>query len=354
MADDFKYHIHHHGSLVVPADLAAARVAHAGGQIDDQSLADAVEQAIADTLLRQRRLAVAALSDGEFRRRNDLSVAYDAIEGFSEPGPSTPVAELVGPAHAAEVRVLLGTPTARRRLVPEEGAQLGALTYRPTMIALPSPGFLTALTAAPGQSAADGFAEILRAEVTALAAEGVDYVLLRNPALAFLLVAEGRAAAEKLGIDVDKTIATILEADTAAVTDLDAPANFRVGLDLTSAGQARGPWDRAAVESFLAAQPFGRLCVDFPADQAHRFPLDLVPSGLVMSLGVVDIADPELEDVDALVDRIDETAKTMDIDDIAISTNGGFHVVGAAAAPYEQGKLQRVEMVARYFWGNEL
>lgn len=345
MADDFKYHIHHHASLVVPPELAKARAAH--GTIDDEVLAAAIEEA----LLRQRRLALAALSDGEFRRRNDLSVAYDAIEGFSEPGPSTPVAELVGRAHAAEVRVLLGAPTARDRLVPAEGAQLGALTHRPTMIALPSPGYLTALTAAPGQSTA-GFADILRAEITALAAEGVDYVLLRNPALAFLLVSEGRAAATKLGIDADKTIAVILEAESAAVSDLDVPANFRVGLDLTSAGHAKGPWDRVAVETFLAAQPFGRLCVDFPA--TNHFPLDLVPPELVMSLGMVDITDPTLEDVDALVDRVDEATKLIDIDDIAISTNGGFHVVGDRAAAYENAKLQRVEMVARYFWGNEL
>lgn len=347
MADDFKYHIHHHASMVVPPELAKARTAK-----DDQELVAAMESAIADTLLRQRRLALAALSDGEFRRRNDLAPAYDGIEGFSATGVSTPVAELVGPAHASEVRVLLGTPTARGRLVPEEGAQLGALTHRPTMIALPSPGFLTALTAAPGQPAAEGFAEILRAEITALAADGVDYVLLRNPALAFLLTGEGRATATKLGIDADTTIATILTAEAAAVTGLDAPENFRVGLDLTTAGQAHGPWDRAAVKAFLAAQPYRRLCVDFPAE--HQFPLDLVEPGLVMSLGVIDIADPALEDVGVLVDRIDEAAKVLDIDDIAISTNGGYHVAGAAAAPYEHAKLQRVEMVARYFWGNEL
>lgn len=352
MADDFKYHIHHHASLVVPAELAQVRADHADGKTDDDALADAVEPAIADTLLRQRRLALAALSDGEFRRRNDLAPAYDAIDGFGDPGATTAISELVGPAHAAEVRALAGTPVARGRLVPEEGAQLGALTHRPTMIALPSPGFLAALG---GQDAAGpALAEILRSEIAALAAEGVDYVLLRNPALAFLLVADGRAAAQRLGIDPDKTISVILEAEAAAVTGLDVPENFRVGLDLTSAGHARGPWDRAAVQSFLGAQPFGRLCVDFPADAAHRVPLDLVPSGLVMSLGVVDISDPEMENVDELVDRVDEAAKAVDIDDIAISTNGGFHVVGAAAASYEYGKLQRVEMAARYFWGNEL
>jgi 5-methyltetrahydropteroyltriglutamate--homocysteine methyltransferase len=352
VADDFKYHIHHHASLVVPADLAQARADHAAGTIGDDALSDAVESAIADTLLRQRRLALAALSDGEFRRRNHLSPVYDAVDGFGEPGAATVIGELVGPAHAAEVRALTGTPVARGRLVPEEGAQLGGLTHRPTMIALPSPGFLAALG---GQEAAGAaMAEILRSEIAALAAEGVDYVLLRNPALAFLLVADGRAAAQRLGIDPDKTISVMLEAEAAAVAGLDVAENFRVGLDLTSAGQARGPWDRAAVQAFLAAQPFGRLCVDFPADPDRRFPLDLVSPGLVMSLGVVDISDPEPEDVDELVARVDEAAKTIDIDDIAISTNGGFHVVGAAAAPYEHGKLQRVEMAARYFWGNEL
>lgn len=345
MADDFKYHIHHHASLVVPAELAQARTAG-----DEEALAQAVESAIADVLLRQRRLALSALSDGEFRRRNDLAVAYDTIEGFGEPGAMTPLAELVGPAHAAEVRRLVGTPAARGRLAGQEGTQLGALTHRSTMVALPSAGYLAALTA-PGEDGG-ALAAIIRAEIEALAADGVDYVLLRNPAFAFLLTADGRASAQRLGIDPDKTVATMHAAESAAVADLDVPVNFRVGLDLTTAGQARGPWDTAAVREFLAAQPFGRLCVDFPVDD--HFPLELVPAGLVMSLGVVDIAGPALEDVDALVDRIDEAAKVMDVDDIAISTNGGFHVVGAAAAEYEHAKLQRVEMVARYFWGNEL
>jgi hypothetical protein len=46
----------------------------------------------------------------------------------------------------------------------------------------------------------------------------------------------------------------------------------------------------------------------------QAFPLDLVPVGLVVSLGVVHVSTPELED----------------------------------------SKLQRVEMTARYFWGNDL
>lgn len=350
MGDDFSYHIHHHASLVIPPDLAQARISHAHKGIDDQTLAAAVKSAITDVFLRQSRLGLTAWSDGEFRRRNDLSVAYDAIEGFGAP-LSTPVAELIGPAHAAEVRPLLGTPAARGRLVQEEGAQLGALLHR-TMIALPSPGFLMALTAAPDQSAAAGFAEILRAEILELVADGVDLVLLRNPVLAFLLVAKGRAVAEKLGIDVAATIAAVMEIEVAAA-DLDVPKNFQVGLDLTTAGHARGPWDRSAVHTFLATQPYGRLCVDFPADPADQFPLDLVPPDLVMSLGIVDITEPKLENVGVLVDRVEEVARVIGTDDLALSANGGFHIVGDAAAPYEQDKLQLVETVARYYWSDE-
>ncbi|RCW46100.1 hypothetical protein DFQ14_102402 [Halopolyspora algeriensis] len=61
-----------------------------------------------------------------------------------------------------------------------------------------------------------------------------------------------------------------------------------------------------------------------------------------------------VENVDGLAARIDVAATIMDVDDIAISTNGGFHVVGSAAAESEHAKLQLVEMVARYVWGNEL
>jgi 5-methyltetrahydropteroyltriglutamate--homocysteine methyltransferase len=68
----------------------------------------------------------------------------------------------------------------------------------------------------------------------------------------------------------------------------------------------------------------------------------------------VDIGDPALETVEELVARIDDAAELVTVDDIAISTNGGFHAVGTASPDHQRAKLQRVEMVARYFWGNEL
>ncbi|MDQ4114909.1 MAG: methionine synthase [Actinomycetota bacterium] len=351
MADDFKYHIDHHASLVVPSELRRARERYEAGTASADDVDAAVEAAIEDWLLRERRLGLLALSDGEFRRRNSLSVVYDAISGFGPVEHQSALAELVGPSHAPEVRSVTGELSVSGRLAAAEGAQLTGIDYRSTMVALPSPGFVTGLAGAAAE-AGRTLADIIRAEITAFAGEGVVYVLLRNPALAFLLTDEGRERAVSLGIDPDKTVAGLVEADNAVLDGLELPENFCLGLDLTTAGQAAGPWSEEAVAGFLAIQAYERLCVDYPDES--RFPLSLVPEGVVMSLGVVDISTPELEDVDALVARIDEAAEIIDIDDIAISTNGGFHLVPELSGETEQAKLQLVEMVARYFWGNEL
>jgi 5-methyltetrahydropteroyltriglutamate--homocysteine methyltransferase len=337
--DDFKYHIDHHASLVRPPDLSTN-----------------VDHAITDAVLRQRRLGLLAMSDGEYRRRNDLAVVYDAVAGFGEPGLVSRVAQLVGPAHAAEVRPLLTMPVPSGRLAQTESSFLAGVTTRSRMLALPAPGFLCALAGNGGESAQSvagiALAEIIRDEIAALAADGIGYVLLRNPALGFLLTQNGRAQATSLGLDPDKTIAAMVEIDNTAIAGLDLPANFCLGLDLTTAGVAEGAWDGGAIGDFLSRQTFARLCVEHRRDAP--FPVDLLTDRTVVSLGVIDIASPEVDDIDEVLQRIDKAAEIISIDAIAVATNGGFHAVPTATADREHAKLQAVEMVANYIWGNEL
>ncbi|ONH61470.1 methionine synthase [Frankia sp. CcI49] len=377
MADDFKYHIDHHASLLPPAELVETRAAQLRGAVDGAALLAAEETAISQALLAQRRLGLAALSDGEFRRRNHLSVVYDGVAGFADrPLPGGAFADLVGIAHAPEVRGLTDRPVGQGRLAKHEADYLLSGTDRPTLVALPSPGFLAELSggvAVTGGEAGQGgtsgtagrveqveqvgadLARILGAEIAALAADGIRYVLLTNPAYTFLLTEQGRSQARSRGIDPDSTIERMSQVDAQVLAGLETPAEFRVGLDITTAGAVGGGYDPAAVERFLGGLGFGRLCVEYPAAPAERFPLGQLPAGLVMSLGIVDVDDPELEPVDELVGRIDDAAALIDVDDIAISTNGGFHATAVPLdAAHQRAKLQRVEMVARYFWGNEL
>lgn len=357
MADDFKYHIDHHSTLIPPAELVEARTAKARGKIGDEELRAKEDQAITDALHVQRRLGLAAVGDGQFRRRNSLAPYYDRIEGFgAQQVARGPVAELVGQRLAPEYHPLTSTPKAQGRLVENETAFLVGAIERPLLIALPAPGFVAELSGADA-SAAEQLAAIVHDEIEALAKDGVAYVQLHNPLTGILLTRAGRDRAKELGLDADALLGRMRAVDAKAIEALDVPQDFRVGLDLTTsgAGYDRQGYDVAATTAFLTDQAFQRLSVEYPAAEAARFPLNLLPPASVVSLGIVDVATPEAEDVDDLVARIDEASSVLDIDDIALATNGGFTASPAVLSETEQrAKLQLVEMAARYFWGNEL
>ena len=301
------------------------------------------------------------------------SVAYDHVSGFAPVTGVTPLAELAGIPFARRRSVAAGPAglVASGRLAQAEAAPVLAVVDRPVFVALPSPGYLAAVgSALDGPAAVDAFrsagaalAAILHAEIEALAAEGVAYVALGNPLYPVLLTVEGRErllAVLPADVSADAVLAAMMEADRAADTGLTVPEDFRVGLDLTDSGPlpttALG-YDATAFETLIDATPFHRLSVDFPADPAARLPLDLVKPGLVISLGVVDVSSPELETVESLLDLVDPIVEERGEYDVAIATNGGFaqsadHPLMTQAEQNE--KLRLVEMVARYYWGNEI
>jgi methionine synthase II (cobalamin-independent) len=361
MADDFRYHIDHHGSLVRPPRLLAAR---AGG--DPRELAAAEEQAASAVAHQQRRLALSAVGDGQFRREHFESVVWDHVGGFQPATGPQPLADVAG-IPTARRRSAPADPQSPGRLAADEVAPVLAQVDRPVFVALPSPGYLAAAGSALADSAAldeararaEALAVILRAEIEALARDGVAYVALGNPLYVPLVATEGR---ERLAgvLDVDAVLGCLVAADRAVFAGLDAPGNFRLGLDLTDSGPlpatGRG-YDPAALDTLLDETPFHRLCADFPADPAARLPLERIKPGLVISLGVVDVSTAEPESVDALLDRIDPVVERRGEDDVAIATNAGF--AASADRPLmneeeQNTKLRLVETVARYYWGNEI
>jgi methionine synthase II (cobalamin-independent) len=362
MADDYKYHIDHHGSLVRPPELLAAR---ADG--DAAALAVAEEEAVVAAAHAQRRLTLSAVGDGQFRRAFFESVVYDHVDGFGPATGPAPLAEAAG-IPVARRRTAPQAPRARGRLADREVAPVLATVDRPVFVALPSAGYLAAV-GSPLSGPADvaavrtrgaALAAILRGEIEALASAGVAYVALGNPLYPPLLTVAGRERLTAAGLDVRAVLGAMIEADRAVADGLTVPETFRIGLDLTDSGPlpatGRG-YDAAAVGALLDETPFNRLCVDFPAVPAARLPLQWVKPELVISLGVVDVSDPTLEQVAAVLDRVDPVVDERGEYDVAIATNGGFaqSADGPLMSSDEQrAKLRLVETVARYYWGNEI
>ncbi|MDN3359072.1 hypothetical protein [Actinomadura sp. DC4] len=369
MADDFKYHIDHAGSLVRPPALIEARQARAAGRAGDAEVRAAEDEAVAEAARLQRRIGLSAIGDGEYRRDDTTSVVYDAVKGFGGTA-ATPLAELF-----AEIASLPPGPAAVAKLEPagrlaaHEASFLRSATRRSTVVTLPSAAFVTersfdadrssAAYASPGLLGAE-LARVIREEVQALAGDGIDHVRLANPAYALVLASAGRERLRAAGADPDELLDRMTDTDAASIVALDVGEDFRVSLDLTTGGApvlADG-YDATAVTRFFERLAVGRIHVEYPEAVNSRFPLELVPAGRVIALGVVDVGSASPESVEDLLDRIDTASSVLDLEDIAISTNGGF--APAAGAPGrvswagQHARLELVETAARYYWGNEL
>jgi 5-methyltetrahydropteroyltriglutamate--homocysteine methyltransferase len=115
-----------------------------------------------------------------------------------------------------------------------------------------------------------------------------------------------------------------------------------------------GSYD-AIAERLFAELPHDRFLLEYDSPRAGSFaPLRFLPKGKVAVLGLVSTKVPELETVEALKRRIDEAAKMVPLEQLAISPQCGFasDVVGnLISADDQKRKLERVVETARQVWG---
>jgi len=115
-----------------------------------------------------------------------------------------------------------------------------------------------------------------------------------------------------------------------------------------------GSYDDIA-ERLLNELKHDRFLFEYDTPRAGGFePLRFLPKGKVIVLGLVSNKVPELESVDALKRRIEEAARYVPLEQIAISPQCGFSsdVVGNLISVDDQKrKLEVVVETARRVWG---
>ena len=95
--------------------------------------------------------------------------------------------------------------------------------------------------------------------------------------------------------------------------------------------------------------------MEFDSPRAGNFePLRFVPKGKMVVLGLVTTKFPELEKKDELKRRIDEAAKFIDIDQLALSPQCGFASTllgNKVTVDDEKRKLALIVELADEIWG---
>ncbi len=358
----------HIGSLLRPKNLLDLRGKFSRGEVSEQVLTAAENQAIKEALGLQGRIGLKFATDGEFRRRSYHSFFYrqlgdisiDRVGGEDAKG-GTPGTRAAQPVATIKSRVHWTQPInvadfefirANTKLVPK--------------ITIPGP---CALHFRGGDSAVlasaykdldqfwDDTVEAFGRELRALAGAGCSYVQIDETAFAKFGDPEVQASLKARGDDwsvlIDKYVAV-----TNRVLK-DAPSTMQIGMHLcrgNRGGQwhAEGSYDSVAERLFNALNiPFYFLEYDSP--RAGTFtPLRLVPRHKTVVLGLVSTKTSTMESKDELKKRVETATRYLDLDRLAVSPQCGFASLdtGNPITPeVQEKKLRLVVELARDMWG---
>src|SRR5437763_11200099 len=161
----------------------------------------------------------------------------------------------------------------------------------------------------------------------------------------------------EMQIDPDVLLDEAVRADNAC---LDAAR--RPGLTLAihlCRGNNRSHWYAEGGYDAIAEKLFGTLAVDrflleYDDERSGTFePLRFVPRGKTVVLGLISSKLPELENADQVVERINEAARYVPMEDLALSPQCGFAstMEGNLLTEEDQwAKLRLVVDTARRVW----
>jgi 5-methyltetrahydropteroyltriglutamate--homocysteine methyltransferase len=197
-----------------------------------------------------------------------------------------------------------------------------------------------------------------RAEVADLAGRGCRYLQLDDTNLAYLCDDKIRASTRARGDDPDELPRTYCRLINDAVQG--RPADMAVCIHLCR-GNFRSAWVAQGGYEPVAEILFNELEIDgffleYDDPRSGDFaPLRFVPKGKTVVLGIMTSKHPQLESKDALKRRIDEAARQMPLDQLALSPQCGFSSTvhgNELTADDQWQKLARVVEVAQEVWPN--
>ena len=369
------------GSLLRPRAWREARQAFDDGRIPEAEFRRIEDQAVRDAVHLQESLGLEVVTDGEIRRLNFQDSFGAAVSGFAAAGTTL---------RATEARVAGGQAMARfdmpdlhqhgpavtrrrpavQRLKLERNVLLDEYRFakgvakKPLKVTLIGPDRIGQRFAHEDSKAvyadSDAFlvdvVAIERQMIAGVVAEGCRYVQIDAPGYTAYVDEPSLAAMRGRGEDPTRNFERSLAADAAVIADFD---DVTFGIHLCR-GNQNSMWHReghydAIAERLFNALPHQRFLLEYDSPRAGTFtPLRFVPKGKVCVLGLVSTKVPDLETPQALARRIDEAARYLPLEQLALSPQCGFasDVVGNRISEEDQKrKLELVVQTARMVWG---
>jgi 5-methyltetrahydropteroyltriglutamate--homocysteine methyltransferase len=305
------------------------------------------------------------VSDGEFRRGSYWGRLVERIEGLDVDKARFSFRDEDGEGLAFTAPFVTGRVARRTPIALDEFTFLRDNATALPKITLPAPSTMHfwrgAQYATPGlyDNPRDFFhdlARIYRAEIADLAAAGCSYVQLDEVALAMLCDPAVRKQVAADGSDTAELIDLYVDAIAEAVAG--APPDMMIGVHMCRGNfkgkyLAEGGYDGIA-ETLFGCAGVTHFLLEFDTRRAGDFaPLRHVAAGKGVVLGLISSKNPAPEKLDDLLKRIDEAARFIDKDRLAISPQCGFAstVAGNPVSEADQrAKLALCVQAAQTAW----
>jgi len=370
------------GSLLRPANLKEARRRYDAGQISLRELRDIEDQSISEAVKLQEEIGLSVVTDGEYRRLNFQDSFGESVAGYDAGKPSLDFYE----------QRVAGSSPLRRWEIPDHGEQKGTAVAQRRPVAtkitlsrnvpMEEFRFLRGVARLPGKVAligpdrisqrfdwqnsksvysgldefVDDVVKVERDIISGLIGEGCRYVQIDAPGYTAYVDAPSLDAMRARGEDPKENFTRSLKADNALIDGFD---QVTFGIHLCR-GNQRSMWHREGsyddiAERLLNELKHDRFLFEYDTPRAGGFePLRFLPKGKIIVLGLVSTKVAQLETIDELKRRVDEAAKYVPLEQIAISPQCGFSsdVVGNLVSEDDQKrKLEIVVEAARQIWG---
>jgi len=353
------------GSLLRPPYLKEARQKRAAGELSPAEFKPIEDRAVDEAIALQTEAGLQVITDGEMRRYAFFGHLIDAVEGYDKFGGwAIPFRDEQGHELVFKRPVAVSKLRRVRPLCMEEVTYLRARARRPLKVTLISAQQAAAYydpeKSKGGYATIDAYladvVDILRAEVDELIRLGCTYIQVDAPQYAGLIDPAIREGYRKRGNDPDRLLERCIELDNAVIGD---HPGITFGIHLCRGNNqskfyASGGYDPIA--DVFRRTRFQRFLLEYDDERSGSFePLRHVPEDRTVVLGLVTTKKPALEDKAVLKQRIDEAAKFIPLQRLALSPQCGFASTeeGNLISPADQAaKLRLVAETAREVWGD--
>ena len=359
------------GSLLRPQAILDARADLGAGRISRGRMWEIEREHVGEAVALQKSAGLQVCTDGEYHRRHWFMDFVEKIEGVGiEGGLKTHFQTEEGPIEMAPPRVVTKGRLKRvRALAVDEFADLKPIADAAGLVAkqvMPSPTLLHFRSGRAGVDAkaypdmAEYFADLARVyreEIAALYEAGCRYVQIDETNFPFLC--DSKLHDHVRGIGEDPQSIQHLYKNLLNDVVRERPGDLRVAMHMCR-GNHESAWVASGGYEPVAEVAFGGIDVDaffleYDTDRAGGFePLRHLSKNKVAVLGLVTSKKAALEDSDALVRRIEEAAKFVPLERLALSSQCGFaSTIGGnkLTVDDEKRKLELVVETARRVWG---